>query len=193
MEAFLDTEHLVMRRFTESDVDDLVELHNDPEVMRFLTGGTPIPRSEIEGTTLPAILADYERHDDLGMWAAVERSSGDFVGWFALTVPEGNEPDDVELGYRLHRSAWGKGYATEGSRALIRRAFAGGAVRRIFATTMAINLGSRRVMEKSGLAFLRVFHVHFDDPLPGTEHGEVEYELLRTEWERREARRPAAR
>ena len=48
---------------------------------------------------------------------------------------------------------------------------------------MAVNARSRGVMERAGLKFIRVFHIHFDDPIPGTEHGDVEYEITRTEWE----------
>lgn len=47
---------------------------------------------------------------------------------------------------------------------------------------MAVNTKSRRVMVKSGLRFVRVFHVVFEDPLPGTEHGEVEYAVDRETW-----------
>jgi RimJ/RimL family protein N-acetyltransferase len=86
------------------------------------------------------------------------------------------------LGYRLRRSTWGKGYATEGSRALVRKAFEELAVQRVFAETMAVNLASRRVMEKAGLRFVRTFHLTWDDPIPGTEHGEVEYELTAADW-----------
>jgi RimJ/RimL family protein N-acetyltransferase len=52
---------------------------------------------------------------------------------------------------------------------------------------MAINLASRRVMEKAGLAYVRMFRLEWEDPLPGTEHGEVEYALTKNDWERREA------
>jgi RimJ/RimL family protein N-acetyltransferase len=47
---------------------------------------------------------------------------------------------------------------------------------------MAVNTASRRVMEKAGLRYVRTFHVAFDDPIDGTEHGEIEYELLRADW-----------
>ena len=50
-------------------------------------------------------------------------------------------------------------------------------MRRVFAQTMAVNLASRRVMEKSGLRFVRTFHLTWDDPIPGAEDGEVEYAL----------------
>ena len=109
------------------------------------------------------------------------------MGWFALHPTEGDGPEGYELGYRLERFAWGKGYATEGSRVLIRNGFAELGVRRVWARTMAVNVASRRVMEKAGLAYVRMFRLEWEDPLPGTEHGEVEYALTKDDWERREA------
>lgn len=83
-----------------------------------------------------------------------------------------------------HKAAWGRGYATEGSRALIRKGFADLGVERVTANTMAVNAGSRRVMEKAGLSFLRSFTGDWPDAIPGSEHGEVEYELTRAACER---------
>ncbi|WP_158890920.1 GNAT family N-acetyltransferase [Amycolatopsis anabasis] len=180
MHVFLETKRLVLRRFTEADVDDLVLLDSDPEVMRFLTG-EPTPRAEIEGDVLPRILRDYGR-GPAGRWAAIERSTGEFVGWLALQPPEDGNVAEVELGYRLKAPVWGRGYATEGARALIRKGFTELGVQRVWAQTMAVNTASRRVLEKAGLTYVRTFHPHFDDPLPGTEHGEVEYELRRARW-----------
>jgi RimJ/RimL family protein N-acetyltransferase len=180
MDVFLETERLLLRRFTGADVDDLVELDGDPEVMRFLTNGRPTPREEIERETLPRIIGNYERLRGLGRMAAIERSTGTFLGWIGFDPPEAGRPDDeIELGYRLRCSAWGRGYATEGSRALIRRAFDEFGARRVWAQTMAVNLASRRVMEKAGLRYVRTFHLTWDHPIPGTEHGEVEYALDR--------------
>ena len=183
MRIFLETERLVLRQFTHDDVDDLVELDGDPEVMRFINGGRPTPREEIEDDVLPAVLRYYERDASNGFWAAVERSTGRFVGWFHLRPAEGSPPGEVELGYRLRRSAWGKGYATEGSRALIDKAFAELGVQRIVASTMVVNVASRRVMEKAGLRFVRVFHQPWPDYIEGEEEGDVEYALLRSEWD----------
>lgn len=180
MEVFLETERLTLRRFTDADVDHLFALHNDPDVMRFLTGSTPDSREEVE--------REYrDRFAGPGYWAAVERATGAFLGWFAFHPTADRDPGEVELGYRLRTAAWGKGYATEGSRALIRTGFTEPGVRRVWAQTMAVNLASRRVMEKAGLVLARVFHPEWEDPLPGTEHGEVEYALERAEWVRREA------
>ncbi|MEV4112795.1 GNAT family N-acetyltransferase [Nonomuraea sp. NPDC049695] len=178
MDIFLETERLILRRFTESDADDLFALDNDPEVMEFINGGRPTPREEIVEETLPWFMT----HD---FFAVVEKPSGAFLGWFHLRPRRGEPDDEPELGYRLHRSGWGKGYATEGSLALIDKAFRERGARRVYAQTMAVNLRSRRVMEKCGLTHTRTFHPEWDDPLPGAEEGEVEYELTRADWEAR--------
>jgi RimJ/RimL family protein N-acetyltransferase len=180
---FLETERLVLRRFTEDDVDNLVELDNDPDVMHFINGGRPTPRDEIENEVLPMFLDCYERFAGYGFWAAVEKSTEEFVGWFHFRPAEGTHPGEVELGYRLRRSAWGKGYATEGSRALIHKGFAEFGVQRVFASTMVVNVASRRVMEKAGLKFVRTFHQPWPDYIEGEEEGDVEYALLRSEWD----------
>ena len=183
MQIFLGTERLVLRRFTEDDVDNLVELDSDPEVMRFITGGRPTTRNEIENDLLPAFLGYYERYAGYGFWAAIDKSTGQFLGWFHFRPPDADRPEDVELGYRLRRSAWGKGYAAEGSRALIDKGFTELGVQRVFASTMVVNVASRRVMEKAGLRFVRTFHQPWPDYIEGQEEGDVEYALLRSEWE----------
>jgi RimJ/RimL family protein N-acetyltransferase len=119
----LETARLILRRFTEGDADHLLALDGDEEVMRFINGGRQTAREEIENKVLPAFFSYYDRYEGYGFWAAMERSRGGFVGWFHFRPEEGASPDEPELGYRLRRSAWGKGYATEGSRALIRKGF----------------------------------------------------------------------
>lgn len=187
MPVYLETERMALRRFTEADVDNLVALDGDPAVMRFLNGGKPTPREVIQSETLPRFLSSYERYDGYGVWAAVEKASGDFLGWFSLRPPDGAVTGEVELGYRLRRSAWGKGYATEGARALIRKGFTELGARRVVAQTMTVNLASRRVMEKAGLTLVRTFHQEWPDVIEGGEHGDVEYALLEADWERQEA------
>jgi RimJ/RimL family protein N-acetyltransferase len=189
MQIFLETERLVLRRFTGADVDNLFDLDSDPEVMRFLTGGKPTPREVIRDETLPRILHYYERFAGFGFWAAIERSTGDFLGWFEFRPQKGSGPNEAELGYRLRRSAWGRGYATEGSRALIRKGFTELGVRRVVAETMAVNVASRRVMEKAGLTLERTFHRSWPNPIEGAEQGEVEYALTKADWAQQAAGR----
>jgi RimJ/RimL family protein N-acetyltransferase len=192
VEPYLETERLALRRFTGDDVENLVELDSDPEVLRFINGGRPTSREEVEDELLPAFLDHYRRYEGYGFWAAVEKSTGRFLGWFHLRPAAGAPPGEVELGYRLRRSAWGKGYATEGSRALIHRAFAELGARRVVASTMVVNVASRRVMEKAGLKLVRTFRQPWPDYIPGEEEGDVEYALVRSEWEARTAEAGAA-
>lgn len=178
--VILETERLQLRRFTESDVDNLVELDSDPKVMRFLTG-KPTSREQIQNEILPWILRQYDRVPGCGLWAAIEKTTGRFLGWFELRAPDDSDTE-AELGYRLRADAWGKGYATEGSRALIHRAFTELKLDRVWAHTMAVNIPSRRIMHRVGLRYVRTFQETFEDPVPGTEHGEVEYELRRDQY-----------
>ena len=198
VEVFLSTDRLLLRQFTMEDVELLVELDSDPEVMSFINGGNPTPRREIVEEVLPNWLAYYERSGHLGFWAAEKRglgegarkgsSAGEFVGWFhfrpGLNDDGARRQDsEPELGYRLRRSAWGKGYATEGSRALIDGGFTHHDVTQVFAETMVVNTASRRVMERCGMRAVRFFHADWPCRIPGDEHGDVEYAITRSEWE----------
>ena len=88
---------------------------------RYVTGGRATPHEEIRDDILPAFLYYYERIAGYGFWAAIEKSTGEFLDWFHFRPVPGAPADEPELGYRLRASAWGKGYATEGSCALIRK------------------------------------------------------------------------
>jgi RimJ/RimL family protein N-acetyltransferase len=186
MQVFCETQRLVLRRFTMADVDNLVSLDADPEVMHFVTGGIPTTREEIEQEVLPAFLGYYKQFDGYGFWAAIEKPTGEFLGWFHFRPREGAGPEEAELGYRLRKSAWGKGYATEGSRALIRKGFTEFGVQRVVAETMAVHVASRRVMEKAGLRLVRSFHQPWPYPIEGDDQGDVEYAVNRADWERQQ-------
>jgi len=150
MLIFLDTARLQLRQLTFGDVDNLLELDSDAEVRRYLDMPAPPTREEIVAHTLPRFMAYYAQHDHYGYWAAIEKASHAFLGWFHFR-PAATDPEEIELGYRLRRAAWGKGYATEGARALIRKGFLELGVQRVVATALAANGASIRVMEKVGL------------------------------------------
>jgi RimJ/RimL family protein N-acetyltransferase len=152
--------------------------------MRFVTGGVPTSRDEIENEILPAFLGYYQRYDGFGFWAAVEKTTGEFVGWFHFRPRQDAVPGEVDLGYRLRKSAWGKGYATEGSCALICKGFAEFGVQRVVAEAMAVNQASRRVMEKAGLKLVRTFHQPWPYPREDDQLADVEYALDKADWQR---------
>lgn len=98
-----------------AELDDLVVLHGDLAVMRFLTG-EPASRQEVERD-------NHDRFAGPGYWAAIERGSEAYLGWFAHHPTADRTPHEFELGYRLRKAVWGQSFATEGSRALIRKGF----------------------------------------------------------------------
>lgn len=154
--VLLETERLFLRRFTMADAPLLHALDSDPEVMRYISKGRPTPLDVIEQRVLPRWLSHYETYTHFGYWAAHERDSGAFTGWFHMR-PDRFTPEELELGYRLMRRVWGRGYATEGGRALIERAFEAWGIDKISARTLTDNTSSRRVMEKCGLRFEEAF------------------------------------
>ena len=182
LHVYLETPRLILRRLTIADVDAVEALDADPIVMRYVNGGRATSRAELESDVFPAWLAYYERGDAWGFWAAIERESGRFLGWFHLRPAHDGPADEPELGYRLVRDAWGQGYATEGSRGLVDKAFGELGARRVWAATMKVNVASWRVMEKIGMRFVRLSFGEWPEPIPGDEQGDVEYEITREEW-----------
>jgi RimJ/RimL family protein N-acetyltransferase len=182
MGTLLETDRLALRRFTEADAGLLFELDSDPEVMRYVgpyrLDSVEAYREKIRTRFLPA----YARHPARGVFAAEDRATGTFVGWFALrpateylfAAEAGWTRDtDLELGYRLRRAAWGRGLATEGARALVRLALADPDVTCVVACALATNRSSVRVLEKCGLVRVREF------PIPGFADPDVSFALCR--------------
>lgn len=170
----LRTDRLVLEPLADHHLELEVALDADAEVMRFLTG---------RAATREEVLASHARRraaarDGLGFW--IGHSDEGFAG--LMMLPPGDEPGTAELGYRLARRQWRRGLATEASRALVEHAFATAGVRRVFAQTMAVNAGSQGVMRAAGLRYVRTFFPAWDDPLPGSDRGEVEYEITREMW-----------
>lgn len=191
MQILLETERLILRRFTKADSDHLFALDNDPAVMRYINGGTPTPRTVIQNDILPGFIHYNEAYPAYGFWAAIAKASGDFLGWFSFR-PDKDNHHEIRLGYRLHKAAWGQGYATEGARALIHKGFTELGVQGVVATTYEENLASRRVMEKVGMTFKRTFHPTLQEIKSSDtsytisdeiwDGDDVEYTLERNDW-----------
>jgi RimJ/RimL family protein N-acetyltransferase len=175
-QPILRTERMLLLPLTDEHLDLEVELDSDPEVLRYLYDRTRTRDEVAESHRRRMELG--RRVDGLGYWVGFD-PDGDFVG--VLMLPPLAEPSAAELGYRLARAQWGRGYATEASRELLRHGFETVGVERIMAQTMTVNAGSRAVMEKVGLRYERTFFPDFP-PIPGSEEGEVEYAIARVEW-----------
>lgn len=178
--VFLETERLLLRQFTKSDVNHLFELDSNPAVVRFVDPQYPIERETIIEQMLPRLLHIYEvSGGKFGFWAAIKKASGEFIGWFQFLPPSPQQRSIAELGYRLKPSAWSKGYATEGSKALIHKGFTELGCTRVISCTLVANQASIRVMEKAGLRFEKYWMYH---SRAGVDEPAVMYSLLRQDW-----------
>ena len=172
--AVFQTMKLTLSPCCPSDRADFMDLERDPEVMRFLNGGHAVDqeRSDPDATFL------MPRGTETYVWTARRTTNGAFVGWFCLW-PEGEKgpSSDIACAGWIGARGWPrKGlllWSTGGSEA-------GGMTGS--ASTMAVNHASRRVLEKIGLNYVRTVYVDWADAIPGSEDGEVQYELMRSEW-----------
>jgi RimJ/RimL family protein N-acetyltransferase len=193
----LRTARLLLVPLADRHFDLEAELDSDPEVLRFLYGRARSRAEVVESHANRMTLG--RKVDGLGYWIAFgtdggrrgsiapgREKDGKFVGLMMLPPAHGaDQPDDpsvCDLGFRLLRRVWRQGLASEASRTLLRHAFDTLGQRRVIAQTMAVNMGSRAVMEAVGMRYVRTYHPQWDDPLPGAELGEVEYEVTREIW-----------
>jgi RimJ/RimL family protein N-acetyltransferase len=133
----------------------LAAVNRDPDVVRFLTGGVPIPPEETELLSL-----DIERHwatYGFGLWAVVERASTQALGFVGLSHPRWFPAlaPAVEVGWRLRREAWGRGFASEGARAALEYGFGALALDEIIALIHPENARSAAVARRLGMAVVR--------------------------------------
>ena len=182
-QARLRTSRLQLIPLSDEHLDHEAELDADPEVMRYLGNGRAQTREEV-AVFHRQRLAVASRVPGQGVWAGF--AGGRFVGWWVLEPArrpdQGPADGQAELGYRLLRRYWRQGLASEGARELIRHGFEDLGLTRIFAETMAVNAASRATMAAIGMQYLRTFHLDWDEPLPGTDLGEVEYAITRQQW-----------
>jgi RimJ/RimL family protein N-acetyltransferase len=161
----LATERLRLEPLAAEHADLLAGMDADPAVMAHV-GGRALSRDESRAAlarrTDPA--ADAR---GLGWWAGFQ---GDvFVGWWCLALDQ--DPSTAELGYRLPRSAWGRGLATEASRAVLDHGFWSVGLDSVWAETRDTNLASQKVLTKSALRLVST-----------SDDGVLRYAVTRTAW-----------
>jgi RimJ/RimL family protein N-acetyltransferase len=175
------TERLILRRWREADREPFARMNRDPAVMEYFQA--PLSRQESD-QMIDRIEAHFAEHG-YGLWAAELRQSGEFIGYSGLAVPRfaAAFTPCVEIGWRLGLQYWGKGLATEGAHAVVRRAFDTLGLQELVSFTTESNLRSRRVMEKLGMT--RDPNEDFDHPSIPEGHPlrrHVLYRLNRENW-----------
>lgn len=149
-DKILTTQRVLLRPFTLSDLTSLTQMLSDEVVMRptgFKSAQSPERAQEL------LLKWINEGQQELGVWAAQVRDTGEFVGWFMLKKTTTADP---EIGFMLPQSQWGKGYASEVSKGLLDYAFSTLKCSRVIAKTLVDNFASRRVLEKIGMKLLSI-------------------------------------
>ena len=179
----LTTSRLRLRLWRDEDLDPFAALNADPRVREFF----PALQTRQESADSIQFIRDHWERRGFGLWAVEVIGGAPFIGFIGLSVPALEAPfmPCVEVGYRLAFEHWGRGYATEGSRAAIEFGFATLGLTEIVAMATAGNARSRRVMEKLGMT--RSPEDDFDHPKIASGHPlrrHVLYRLTAHDWRR---------
>jgi RimJ/RimL family protein N-acetyltransferase len=172
----LPTARLVLRRWQDSDREPFAALNGDPETMRYFPATLDRAASDM---MIDRIEAGFDRRG-YGLWALEVTETGEFIGFTGLNpMPDGVPgAGGTEVGWRLARSAWHRGYATEAARAALGVAFDGAGLPEIWSMTAILNEPSQAVMRRLGLREV----ARFDHPRVAAGHpleAHVTYHLAR--------------
>lgn len=147
----IETDRLLLRRFTPGDLDAFAALNADADVMRYIGDGKLQSRAQTE-VRLNAFIEHWEQHG-FGLWVTLEKASNEFAGFCGLKYLDNTS--EIEVGYRLAKRFWGMGLATEGAAASLVFGFKDLGLDRIVAVVQPENIASRRVIEKIGLRYVK--------------------------------------
>jgi RimJ/RimL family protein N-acetyltransferase len=145
--ARIETARLVLRTWRPADRPAFAEINSDPEVTEHV-GGRPLTRAESDAIVVRAERSWEER--GYGWYALESQETGDLLGFCGLQHHRAI-PADVEVGWRLARHAWGRGFATEAALVCRDLAFDVLDLDRLISVTIEANTRSLRVMEKLGM------------------------------------------
>lgn len=161
MKFYIETERLILRDLLESDVDGMFELDSNPLVHKYL-GNKPIKTKTQAEEAIHFIRQQYAERG-IGRFAAIEKASGDFIGWTGLKFNTGDKEvlvdkrDFYDIGYRFIPRYWGKGYASESSFATLDFGFKELNIETMSGAAEIGNIASNKVLQKIGLKFVEDF------------------------------------
>lgn len=158
MKIFAETERLILRELIPGDAPGIFALDSDAEVQRYV-GNKPLTHIDQATAVIDFIRKQYEEHG-IGRWAMIDKSTQEFLGWTGLKLIRteiNHHQHFYDMGYRLIRKHWGKGYATESALASVRYGFDVLQLSEIFAMADSGNLASQHVLEKAGMTYVNDF------------------------------------
>ena len=144
--VILETERLWLRELTWDDFEEVHAMNNDPEMMRFMGGVRP--DQELLKTWLQKNFFDYyQQFPGLGVWPAVLKETGEFLGWCGLKHQGFNPKNEIEIGYRVKKKFWRKGFASEMANGVLQYGLNDYGLSEISAVAQPKNFCSRKVLE----------------------------------------------
>ena len=162
-----NSERLSFKLMDESDFQDLFDLDQNPEVMKYITGGKITSMQDIENVYLPRMASYTNKEKGWGLWKVNILQSNLFIGWVLVRPMDffTDEPqfDDLELGWRFKQESWGKGYATEAAKQVMQALIENKSASQYSAIVITENSASIGIMKKLGMKFIK--HDLHKDPL----------------------------
>ena len=149
----IETERLILRRFTPEDAADTYRIYTDPDNMRFM--GRRPDSVEFERYHLRRHIANYYERHDFGLWAVVLKENGRLIGRCGLIYQQIEGTQEVEVSYLIDKHYWGQGLATEAAREVLKLGFEKYKLPRLVAVINPENIASVRVAEKVGMKYER--------------------------------------
>ncbi|RMZ49745.1 N-acetyltransferase [Flavobacteriaceae bacterium PRS1] len=162
MKIYLETERFILREILPTDVDGMFELDANPIVHQYL-GKKPV-KTKLEVKNVIQFIRKQYKERGIGRFAAIEKSSGKFIGWSGLKLnldkkeELNGKRDFYDIGYRFIPRFWGKGYATETSLAVLDYGFNTLNIKTIFGAAEIENIASNKILQKIGLQFINEFY-----------------------------------
>jgi RimJ/RimL family protein N-acetyltransferase len=180
------TARLVFKVWQADHRREFAEMSSDPAVMRFFPALQTATQSD---ASVDAWVAHLEQFG-WGNWAVELRATGEFIRFIGLSVPRRTLPFTpcVEVGWRLKRSAWGHGYATEGGKASLRHGFEQLGLEEIVSFTALVNTRSAAVMQRIGMRNAGADFEHPGIPPGSPLRPHCLYKITRTLWLEQQAR-----
>ena len=146
----LDTPRLRLRMPESADAEPMMEIHQDPEVVKTILLTAPLGGITVAWRNV-AMMVGHWHLRGYGQWTVIEKTSAEVIGRVGLWNPEGWP--GIELGWIIRRSRWGRGFATEAARAALQWAWDNVDTDHIISIIPPDSLASVRVAEKIGERF----------------------------------------
>ena len=177
----LETKRLLLRQWKAQDLPVFAALNSDPEVMKYFPALLNREQSDALALRCKSLIAEQ----GWGFWAVEIKSSGEFIGFEGLNAVKPGLPfyPAVEIGWRLDKAHWGKGYATEAARAAVDYAFNLLQLNEVVSFTSVNNMRSRALMQRLGMTDTQQNFQHPDLPSGHALSEHVLYRITRKGWE----------